>query len=307
MKKRFCWFVELIAWSLFLRWVFKQPLGMRTHDQNAIDEPIESIDKPSIERACKMRHYEYFQGVYYNEEKRKDGLMPVMSFVVVVIGIIGSLMTFYFREIIEWLPDTSYKALSVDYFAIAYLTFTVLAAASLVAAVVCLIRSYFNYTYRYLPSPLSLRDYYNELLQAYPDIQEASDIFESYLTNEYAEVAHDSDEKYIRRRKFLHLATGFSILSLVFLSITVVPFLGYRSQHPKKPTTVLLQNDSIMLNAASPLFRQIFLDVPFDRNNLFPTLTLDHHGEKTENSGTLFQATRSNQSPKGAATPAPLH
>jgi hypothetical protein len=292
MKTLFQWIFGLVVCSVFVRWVLKQQ---------------KASDASKSERSCKLRNYEYFESVYYNEEKRKDGLMPVMSFTLAVIGIIGSFLTFYFRDIVECLIETPYKTLLSDYWVIGYLVFVGLATVSLFTAGVYFIRSFFNYTYRYLPPPLELLNYYHKLLQAHKDIQVANDEFQEYLTNEYAEVANNSDEKYIRRRKFLHLSTRYSIFAFIFMALACMPFLANKAQHPKKPINVMLQNDSILLNTTSPLFQRISLDIPFGEFNLISTLTPYQYAEKIKSSGNFSQTPSVKPSSESLPAPAAFH
>lgn len=111
-----------------------------------------------------------------------------------------------------------------------------MAAVSALACVVSayfLVRSYFNYTYRYVVTPKVLNEYRARLIQHYlatgktdSDAKAAADAdTHSYIQERYAESAHHNTENNDRKSSFLHRANGAMITAACLAAVSALPYV----------------------------------------------------------------------------------
>jgi hypothetical protein len=114
----------------------------------------------------------------------------------------------------------------------------VAAVASLIAVLATtyfLFRSYFNYEYGYVPTPLEIKSYRDNLLVYYvltglaPDVatKTAEDETLEYIDSEYAIHTHRNTANNDKKSAFLHRANGALILSVVFTVVAGVPYIAH--------------------------------------------------------------------------------
>ncbi|HWM23440.1 MAG TPA: hypothetical protein VNP98_01335 [Chthoniobacterales bacterium] len=214
-------------------------------------------------RECHRRHYEYFEEVYYHEEKRRDAFTKSLSFLLGALGIAGTIGAFYLRDLLEWFPTVSATNAFRDWTITLYLVFLLLDSLCLIIASVFLILAFHPYTYEYLASPLDIRRYYQGLLAHHQDPAMAEVAFQQYLTDDYAAAANANDLNNITRRKYQHWCSGAAIVLFLLLALTSIPFFGHSVRHQnKKP--LLIQSDSekaqVRLNRTRRYHEALFLD-----------------------------------------------
>jgi len=231
-------------------WVFK----MRSLIRKFIDKKT-SEKRRETKRICDQRRYEYFATVYYQEENRRDTITGYSTFVLATLGVIGGILSYYIQDILEWLPRQRFPACLAQFWTSTYLGLLTIGASFLIVAVVMFIRSFFNYTYRYVATPLQLLAYRNKLNDYHPDPETAEAVFQAYLTTEYAEAADQTDRNNVTKRMYLHRCIGFSILALLCMFLAFAPFLVHRAKFPKEPLEIKLPTTHVTLDGPLMILR----------------------------------------------------
>jgi hypothetical protein len=204
-------------------------------------------------RECERRHYKYFEEIYYTEEKRRDAFTTTFSFLLGLLGIAGAIASFYLRDVLEWLPETTVAAIAADWTVTVYLVFLLFDVAFLGAASCFLIRALHGYTYQYLATPLQVRQHYKDLLAHYGTATDAEREFHHYLTEQYAAAANTNDQNNITRRTYQYWCMGSTIYLFISLALTLVPFFGHKVVHrEKQPILIKWDNARVTLDAPTP-------------------------------------------------------
>jgi hypothetical protein len=186
-------------------------------------------------RECERRHYEYFEQIFYTEEKRRDAFMTTFSFSLGLLGIAGAITSFYLRDVLEWIPETTITAMTADWTVTLYLLFLVFDIVLLGTASYFLIRALHGYTYQYLATPLQIRQHYNDLLAYYGTAPDAERQFQHYLIEQYADAANWNDQNNIKRSTYQYWCMGSTIYLFISLALTLVPFFAHKMIHREKP------------------------------------------------------------------------
>jgi len=171
------------------------------------------------------------ENLYYKEEERKAELLNLLNIVLAVLGFTLGLFAFYVNASITNVnagaQDTPICRLSFFFF----LFFLVLDFLVMAVAMYFVIRAFHNHTYQYLPAPKVLNDYWGGLLAYYQGQsgangkQQALQDFDAYLTQQFVDTADKNDQINQLRKKYLHQATRFCIISITLLGLTFVPFV----------------------------------------------------------------------------------
>ena len=162
--------------------------------------------------------------LYYKEEERKAELLNTLNFVLAILGLSLGLFAFYVNTCMS-------SVLVVGWILLLFLCLDFL---SIGVAIFYVIRAFHNHDYQYLESPNKLKEKYDEFLH-YSRImndgndenaeKEAKVDFNNSLIENCIQAATENDIVNMRRKKFIHLATRFCIISIVFLAITFIPFV----------------------------------------------------------------------------------
>ena len=233
-------------------------------------------------RECAQRHYEYFENIYYTEERRRDAFATGASFLLGALGVAGAIWAFYLRDVVEWIPGTPLAAISSDWTAWLYLLLLAIDLVSLIVAAVFLINVLYGYTYQYLASPLEIRQYYQTLVPYYGNPIDAEAAFQDYLTDQYAHAANTNDQNNITRRKHQYRCTGWAISLFIGLALTFVLFFSHKLIHrERQPLPVKWDNAQITVHE-SKLYSPIVFDNTWPCVPLFTIRTCPYaEGSKT--------------------------
>ena len=243
----------------------------------------EAAVKLASVRECERRHYEYFEEIYYTEEKRRDSFATTSSFLLGLMGAAGAISAFYLRDVTDWMPGTAAAAIIKDWTAWLYLALLATGLGLLGRASYLLIRGLYGYTYQYLATPLQIREYYRTLLTFYNNPIEAETAFQAYLTDEYAAAADTNDQNNITRRKYHHRCTGTTIALFICLALTFILFFAHKLVHrERQPLLIKWANEPISLNHA---YGKYFKPLGFDK--AWPSMELslsilNPDGKKTD-------------------------
>jgi hypothetical protein len=202
---------------------------LKAHRTNCSAE--ETATALSAIRECERRHYEYFEDLYYNEEKRRDAFNTVSSFLLGVLGIAGAIGTFYLRDVLSWLPKATVPTLIHDWTVWAFLIVLLVDTVFFARASYFLVRSLYNYSYQYLAPPNEILGYHQQLTDLYPNPLDAEKAFQHYLVTEYAAAAQRNDANNITKRRYIHQCTTNSIYVFILLGVTFVPFFAHKLRH----------------------------------------------------------------------------
>src|SRR5438309_1907268 len=159
MRKRYAFIIPLAALSIF-------------HARSYIHRIVETNKTEKqhrTNRACDQRRYKYFESVYYQEEKRREALLTQSTFALGTMGVLGGLLSYYVTDFLDWLPKLTFLSCIRQPWTLAYLAFMIIGALCLVTAVLFFVLSFFNYTYRYVATPLQLLAYRNQLVEYHGD------------------------------------------------------------------------------------------------------------------------------------------
>ena len=256
-------------------------------------------------RECERRHYEYFEHLYYNEEKRRDAFTSNFSFLLGVLGIVGAIGTFYLRDLIDWIPRTSLAGLFEDWTITTYFVALAFDLFFLARALYFLVRANYNYTYQYLASPQEIRDYYKSLIDLYESPIQAERAFQQYILDEYASAANTNDKNNITKRKYVHLCTASTIYLSVTLALTFIPFFAHKVVHHEKEPLLIRWDPSARVtldSLQSPSAPSLFLDKLWPKVEF--SLGLSQHAERTQATATPAAEASTSRSIHSEATPA---
>lgn len=140
--------------------------------------------------------------------------------------------------------------------------------AAIVASFVCLsattyflFRSYFNYEYGYVPTPLEIKSYRDGLVAYYVAtglsndvaIKTAEDETFEHIDSEYATHTHRNTANNDRKSAFLYRANGALILSVVFTVVAGGPYLVRSIVSPSEVQKIEVINlkEAIMATSSS--------------------------------------------------------
>lgn len=253
-------------------------------------------------RECDRRHYEYFEKVYYHEEKRRDEFTRNLSFLVGALAIAGAIGSFYLRDILEWMPGVP---LWGDWTISSYVCLLSIAALCLGIASVFLILALYNYGYEYLATPSQIRKHYRELLAYHNDSVAAEVAFQEYLTDDYARAANVNDQNNITRRKYQHRCVTASIVLFAVLGLTFIPFCAHKMrQGEKQPLLIKWDNAKARVTLDQP----VVFDKPWPsvKLSIFPVAvdaeedTLPQPNSDDQTGETATTTTTATSPPNGA-------
>jgi hypothetical protein len=193
---------------------------------------------------------ELYKEHYFFEINRKHELTKELNIPIGVLTILGGAIIYFFNEIPRIVGLARFVLVI---FLIASLVFFLL-------TIYFLIRSYYGYTYRYLPTSEELRDYRERLEQYYQteshNLAGIDAEMESYIRAAYARCAHKNTINNDSKSGYLYKANGFLILTLICGLLCTVPYLWAKTNQPERVEKVNVVNFPIlseeMENTMSP-------------------------------------------------------
>lgn len=96
------------------------------------------------------------------------------------------------------------------------------------AGVWCFVKSWYNYTYAFLPSAIDTENYRKNLMEIYNEYDESGKLanmhFEKYLINYYVECSTANTNNNDKRSGFVHLTTRFILTGTIFAFVAFLPY-----------------------------------------------------------------------------------
>lgn len=163
-----------------------------------------------------MDDFQFYKENYLTELQRKHDLDSSISIPIGILSVAGSVIFAFIKELKGFERDIVFDAMIV-----------LLAAAvvTLLCSVFFLIRSYFNYSYRYVPTSSEIKKYNDDLTKFYEGDQgKAKTDLESYLISEYAANTHTNSINNDSKAAYLHKAKSFMIGALISLFFASLPY-----------------------------------------------------------------------------------
>lgn len=165
---------------------------------------------------------ELYRERYYFELGRKDQLK---NGVTLPLG----LVTLLFGSL-DYFLTVSFKIVNPNVKAISGL-FIIIMFGSLLRAAYLLWKSYYKYTYAYIPSCKDLENYWTELnnyYQQYPNLGDTSDIYKNYLLNEIKKDTDENIDLNAKRTDYQHHVNTFIMIALISAVLTLSLVHGQR-------------------------------------------------------------------------------
>lgn len=183
-----------------------------------------------------MNLQEIYKEHYFFEINRKHQLTSQLGIPIGVLTILGGAIAFFVK--------------SVQY---AYdMKFLLLGAAVLISifflgrTIYYLIRSYYGFTYRYIPTPQEIEGYKQELSVYYETERalecDADKEVKEFLSERYAICTHENTINNDSKSAYLHKANTSLIFTLIFVMLCSVPYLSIKFTQPEKVQKIEIIN-----------------------------------------------------------------
>lgn len=167
-----------------------------------------------------MDIHQYHKDHYFHEAERRHQLEGALAFPAGVLALIGSALANVITPI----------APPVDLMDHMILLSHTISWGSMIMTVFYLVRSRYNWSYRYVATPKKVNEFREGLISYYESIDDDStDVdleVEEWLNPEYAECTHVNTLNNDNRSAFLHRATFYLIVALVFTFFSSIPYFA---------------------------------------------------------------------------------
>jgi hypothetical protein len=167
-----------------------------------------------------MDFFALYKEQYYFELTRKNQLTSQLSIPIGILTILGGLASYFYRNI----------SICSDYKHNVIIILFILSIISFVYTIYYLIRSYYGFSYSYIPSPKVIDAYKNDLSTYHKSVGNPEDVVErelkEYLIGLYASTTHINIRNNDSKSEYLHKANTFLIATLVLLIISAL-IIGY--------------------------------------------------------------------------------
>lgn len=178
--------------------------------------------------------FDFYEKLYFHEIDVREGLgarlqIP-MAIIVSLVGVLGFLIINSDKKVAfaNWL----------------FIGFLCLSATTLVVACILFVRSWFGYTYAFLPSSNDTEEYKELLYKTYRNEANASALVEGfthdYLCKEFIKCATVNTACNDRRALNLHRTNGSLIIATVFVALCFLVFFLGDLDRIDKPTEVVI-------------------------------------------------------------------
>ena len=167
----------------------------------------------SLENELLKNRLNLYRESYYNELSRKERFYAELSLPIGIATILVSSVIYNLEKLFT-ITGVVYQ--------IAAIILMIILSISLIAAVICMILSYYNYGYEYLPTSIEIENYYNKLKDYYKDSNVVEREFSEFLINSYCKCNSTNTENNDKRSAFLHRAKTNIIIALIFASVLAV-------------------------------------------------------------------------------------
>lgn len=160
-----------------------------------------------------MDLHEFYKSHYFFELARKDQLTNAIAIPAGVLTLVGGAIS-----IISNTLDYPLSLLEVVEAVILFLS-----SLSVLVSVFFLIKSYFNYGYGFIATPLEIMEYKKELEASDYSKDEIDLELEDYVNEEYVKYSSLNTKNNDEKSYYIHKANWAMIFSIVFIFIAGVP------------------------------------------------------------------------------------
>ena len=166
-----------------------------------------------------MDIHQFHKDHYFHEAERRHQLESALAFPAGVLALIGGALATVITPIAPAVGLMDYVILGLH----------VISWGAMIAAAYYLIRSRFNYTYRYIPTPKKVNEYRDGLIAHYNSLGNKSPNVnlevEQWLNPEYGECTHVNTLNNDNKSARFHSANKFMIIALVFTFFSSIPYI----------------------------------------------------------------------------------
>lgn len=174
----------------------------------------------------KNREIELFKERYYFEHERNTKLTTKLGIPITILTIIFGVITYFLKNIINFNHDSW----SISF----YISLGIILLC-VALTIYYLIRSYYNYTYAYFPTPQELSNDIENIKNYYKDTyfedykqKKIKELIEndidSLILNYYKECSEINVTQNDRKSKYLHKSSSTLIVIIIFLFLSSIPF-----------------------------------------------------------------------------------
>lgn len=182
--------------------------------------------------------FQLFKEIYNYELDHKEKINSRITVPIAIITLLVGLAVYYFQ---------GFKNIKLDVFGVSFFIIYALYITSLVIAIVLTFRAYYNYEYKYLPSPEKLDEYVGEISKYYDDNYEAhfkdkgdkQSLIDNRITQKlyiyYKECATQNIEMNKRKLTYLRYVGYTLIIATILAIISIVPYhLSFQKENVTK-------------------------------------------------------------------------
>lgn len=170
---------------------------------------------------------DYFKEHYFFEINRKHQITSSLVIPIGILTVLVSIIGYYFQK---------FKFES-GIITVIFIIMMVPTIYYLFITVYFLFRSYYNQTYRYVPTPLKMKEYYVVLEKYYKEYNIDRDVnsdIQEIINNHYAEATDDNAYRNDSKSAYMHKANTSLIFALIFTMVCFVPyFINHFKNHDK--------------------------------------------------------------------------
>ncbi len=174
-----------------------------------------------------MNFGEIYKEHYFFEINRKHQITGQLGIPIGVLTILGGAIAFFVKSV-QYNFDIKCLILAGT---------ILISIFFLVRTIYCLIRSYYGYLYRYVPTPQEIEEYRKELSAYYEsEATPEGDVnkeIEDYLLERYAICTHANTINNDSKSAYLHKANKYLIFTLIFVIISSIPYLAIKFTQPE--------------------------------------------------------------------------
>ena len=195
---------------------------------------------------------EFYEKHYFHEVDMREKHLARVQISLAMFVAICSLLSYMLSNI---------KTFSWEvWICIAFVVAMVLCAGSLGVALNFFLKSFFNYTYRFIPTAMVTEDYRLKLIDTYKSYDECDDLvrkyFKQYLSDTYIQCTTVNSENNELRSAHFHNTIKFIIPAFVFALASLMFFyLGKINKEEQKETKVKITSP-IEIKEGFPNVRQ---------------------------------------------------
>ncbi|MFT6908329.1 MAG: hypothetical protein ACJAS1_005026 [Oleiphilaceae bacterium] len=163
---------------------------------------------------------ELYERMYFHEVNSRDSISSRQQIPLAAILSFVSVFAYILKGIsLTWILN--------NIFSFNAIFFVLMLSISIVLLAICttfFIRSFFGYTYEFLPNPVIVEDYRISLIKYYDEVEKANEEFSKYLVTNYNKSTKTNTKANDSRSLALHRSNQFIIINLLPLLIAFLMF-----------------------------------------------------------------------------------